>query len=319
MWQLLMTDEQSPQVIREMRSFGGPLVSIVIPVYNCESYLSEAIDSVLSQDYPRIELIVLDDGSTDASRSVMESYPESAFIRESHANMGQSATLNKGWAMAKGDILSYLSADDALLPDAIAEAVAQLKANPDAVMVYGDYQLMDSGSNTTKHVIAPDFSYREMVRDIVVQPGPGVFFRRECFDKLGGWDVSLRQTPDYEYWLRLALLGRFLHIPLELARFRVHEASQSFHSPTIEKSDEVIHVLERYFEREEIPPGIHSLKAQAISMAYIVAARFHLRARRGDIFRKRLGAAIALYPMAIFRFRTLRLLLNALKHRVLTG
>jgi glycosyltransferase involved in cell wall biosynthesis len=296
-----------------------PLVSVVIPVYNCESYLTEAIDSVLYQDYPRIELIVLDDGSTDASRSVMESYPESAFIRESHANMGQAATLNKGWEMARGEILSYLSADDSLLPGAISKAVEQLKASPDVVMVYGDYQLMDSRSKTTEHVSAPDFSYREMVCDIVVQPGPGVFFRRECFDRLGGWDASLRQTPDYEYWLRLALLGPFLHIPLEMARFRVHEASQSFHSTTIEKSDEVIRVLECYFEREDVPPGIHSLKAQAISMAYIVAARFHLRARRDHIFRRRLGSAITLYPMVIFRFRALRLLLNALKHRIRTG
>lgn len=296
-------------------SGASPLVSVVIPVYNCESYLAEAIDSVLSQDYPRVELIVLDDGSTDGSRAIIEGYPESAFVRESHANMGQSATLNKGWTMAKGDILSYLSADDALLPGAISKAVEQLKANPGAVMVYGDYQLMDSGSKTTEHVSAPDFSYREMVRDIVVQPGPGVFFRRECFDRLGGWDASLRQTPDYEYWLRLALLGPFLHIPLEMARFRVHEASQSFHSTTIEKSDEVARVLQRYFERDDLPPGISSLRAQAVSMAYVVAARFHLRAGRSGIFLKRLISAIECHPLVVFRPRALRLLLNALKHR----
>jgi glycosyltransferase involved in cell wall biosynthesis len=296
-----------------------PLVSVVIPVYNCESYLAEAIDSVLSQDYPRIELIVLDDGSTDASRSVMERYPESAFIRESHANMGQSATLNKGWAMAKGEILSYLSADDALLSGAVSKAVERLDAHPDVVMVYGDYQLMDADSKTTAHVSAPDFSYREMVRDIVVQPGPGVFFRRECFERLGGWDVTLRQTPDYEYWLRLALLGPFLHIPAEMARFRVHEASQSFHSTTLEKSDEVIRVLERYFGRDDVPADIARLRAQAIAMAYVVAGRFHLRAGRNGIFCKRLASAIGTHPWVAFRPRTVRLLLNALKHRVITG
>lgn len=295
-----------------------PLVSIVIPVYNCESYLGEAIDSVLSQDYPHVELIVLDDGSTDASKSVIEGYPESSFYRASHANMGQAATLNKGWEMARGDILSYLSADDALLPGAISKAVEQLKANPAMVMVYGDYQLMDAKSRPTEHVAAPDFDYREMVCDIVVQPGPGIFFHRICFERLGGWDVSLHQTPDYEYWLRLALMGPFLHVPVEMARFRVHEASQSFHSTTVEKSDEVIHVLERYFERNDLPPGISLLMAQAISMAFVVAARFHLRAGRDRLFWKRLGSAIGCYPLVIFRPRTLRLLLNALKHRLET-
>jgi len=302
-----------------MRSFGGPLVSIVIPVYNCESYLSEAIDSVLSQDYPRIELIVLDDGSTDASRSVMESYPESAFIRESHANMGQAATLNKGWAMAKGEILSYLSADDALLPGAITEAVAQLKTSPDTVMVYGDYQLMDAGSNTTKHVIAPNFSYREMVRDIVVQPGPGVFFRRECFDRLGGWDVSLRQTPDYEYWLRLALRGSILHVPAEMARFRVHGESQSFNSTSVEKSDEIIHVLESYFGHPELPPDISVLRSRALGMACITAARFHLRAGRDKYFSLRVLRAIGYDPLVLLRPRTLKLLGNAVLHRLRQG
>lgn len=298
-------------------SGASPLVSVVIPVYNCESYLAEAIDSVLAQDYPHVELIVLDDGSTDGSRAVIERYPESKFVRESHANMGQSATLNKGWAMAKGGILSYLSADDALLPGAISKAVEQLKANPDAVMVYGDYQLMDSGSKTTEHVSAPDFSYREMVGDIVVQPGPGVFFRREGFDRLGGWDVSLRQTPDYEYWLRLALTGRFLHVPVTWARFRVHEKSQSYHSTTAEKSDEVIHVLQRYFERTGIPPDIAKLRPQSIAMACVAAARFHLRAGRNGFFWRRLGEAIRQYPPIVFRARALRMILDAVRHRML--
>ena len=213
-------------------------------------------------------------------------------------------------------ILSALGYECETAADGL-EAVAQLKANPDAVMVYGDYQLMDSGSKTMEHVSAPDFSYREMVRDIVVQPGPGVFFRRECFDKLGGWDVSLRQTPDYEYWLRLALTGRFLHVPAALARFRVHENSQSYHSTTAEKSDEVIHVLQRYFERTGIPPDIAKLRPQSIAMAHVAAARFHLRAGRNGFFWRRLGEAIRQHPLIVFRERALRMILDAVRHRIL--
>ncbi|RME60123.1 glycosyltransferase, partial [Candidatus Parcubacteria bacterium] len=86
----------------------GTLVSIVIPAYNAGDFLHEAIDSVLNQTYPNIELIVLDDGSTDHTRDILSSYPKGSFYWESHPNMGQAATLNKGWAMAKGEVLGYL-------------------------------------------------------------------------------------------------------------------------------------------------------------------------------------------------------------------
>ena len=96
----------------------SPLVSIVIPAYNHDRYLGEAIDSILGQDYPNVELIVLDDGSTDGTRQILESY-HSRFYWESHKNMGQANTLNKGWRMSKDDLLGYLSADDVLFSQAI--------------------------------------------------------------------------------------------------------------------------------------------------------------------------------------------------------
>jgi glycosyltransferase involved in cell wall biosynthesis len=89
-----------------------PLVSIVVPAYNHADYLKECIESILAQDYPRVELIVLNDGSTDMTPAILLAYGD-RFRWENQANMGQSATLNKGWAMASGDILAYLSADDA--------------------------------------------------------------------------------------------------------------------------------------------------------------------------------------------------------------
>lgn len=293
-----------------------PLVSIVIPAYNAGLYLREAIDSVLNQDYPNIELIVLDDGSTDGTADVLNSYPDEPFYRESHANMGQSATMNKGWAMSRGDVLSYLSADDALLPVAVSEAVQALEERSEVMMVYGDYELMDNKSVAIRPVQAPDFDYRAMVADIVVQPGPGVFFRRICFERLGGWNTGLRQTPDYEYWLRLALMGPILRIPRPLARFRIHEESQSFHSTTVEKSDEVIRVLRSYFERNDLPPEIAALEARSLAMAHMTSARFHLRAGRTGEFWNRLMGAIRFYPPILIRMRALKLLANAIKHRL---
>lgn len=292
----------------------SPLVSIVIPAYNAAGYLREAIDSVLNQSYPNIELIVLDDGSTDATAELLNSYPEALFYRERHANMGQSATLNKGWAMSKGEIIGYLSADDALLPNAVAAAVNALKLHPEVMMVYGDYELIDQHSDVIRDVQAPDFSIRELVENVVVQPGPGVFFRRGCFEKLGGWNPALRQTPDYEYWLRIALMGPLLRVPELLARFRVHNESQSYHSTSVEKSDEVVSVLQAYFERSDLPAEISCLKPKSLAMANITAARFHLRAGRMEYFRKRIYSALHHDPLVLFRKQAIRLLINAIMH-----
>src|SRR5688572_17065204 len=92
----------------------APLVSIVVPSYNHARYLGEAIDSILAQDYPKIELIVIDDGSTDGSPEILRGYGK-RFHWELQTNQGQVATLNRGWMMSRGDIIGYLSADDVLL------------------------------------------------------------------------------------------------------------------------------------------------------------------------------------------------------------
>src|SRR5436309_8635113 len=114
-----------------------PLVSIVTPVYNQSDYLAEAIESILAQDYPHLEYIVINDGSTDRTVEVLAKY--SGRVRwESQENLGQAATLNRGWRRSIGSILSYLSADDVLLPGVVSSAVRILSQNPDAVMAYPD-------------------------------------------------------------------------------------------------------------------------------------------------------------------------------------
>ena len=161
-----------------------PLVSIVIPVYNGEKYIKEAIDSVLQQDYPNIELLVMDDGSEDNTLEIIKQYTESIYW-ETHANMGQANTQNKGWQLARGEVLAYLSADDAFLPNAVSTSVKYLLANKDVVLTYCDYYLMDTHSEIIRGVYAPEYDYIDMVVKIICAPGPGAFFRREGFEKTG--------------------------------------------------------------------------------------------------------------------------------------
>lgn len=293
-----------------------PLVSIVIPVYNAASYVREAIDSVLNQSYPNIELIVLDDGSTDNTREVLKSYPSGLFYWESHFNMGQSATLNKGWNMAKGDIISYLSADDALCPEAAFFSVEALQQNQDVIMTYCDYTLINDKSENIRQVNAPNFNYKKMVSDLVVQPGPAPFFRKALFVKIGGWNPIYRQVPDLEYWLRLGLEGDFLRIPKVLAKFRVHDESQTYMEASVGKSEECLQVIEEYFNMPNFPDAIRALESRSKASAHLFVARMHLRAGRYYQMVNHLRRMVEVNPKSIFSSRAVKMLINGILFRM---
>lgn len=253
-----------------------PKVSIVIPVYNHARYLSESIGSVINQTYSNIELIVLDDGSTDGTSEILRKL-EGQFIWESHQNMGQALTLNKGWRMAKGSILAYLSADDILYPRAVERCVKALLDNPHAALCYPDFDLINPSSDVIRSVSAPEYSYDEMVINFKCAPGVGAFFRRSIYERAGEWNPELRQHPDYEYWLRLGLHGEFVHLKECLGGFRVHEESQSFRSVSAYRGDEPIRIIKSYLERDDVPQRISNQSAIVLSNASFMAAQTHLR------------------------------------------
>ena len=285
-----------------------------MPAYNHARYLAEAIDSILSQDYPNLELIVLDDGSTDNTHKVLESYGNQ-FYWETQKNMGQANTLNKGWRMAKGEILAYLSADDVLLPQATRVSVKCLLGNPKSVLCYGDFRLIDADSMVIRKVVAPEYSYREMVTRFICAPGPGAYFWRSAFDKIGGWDSSFRQYPDYECWLRLGLLGAFAHIHEQLAAFRVHEDSQTFAQTTAERAEEALRVMEKYFLLPNIPGEILATKHQTIANTCFIVAQLHLRSGRYGAGFLQIYQAILRSPRMLFSLRVLRMLANGFFNR----
>jgi glycosyltransferase involved in cell wall biosynthesis len=291
-----------------------PLVSIVIPAYNHARYLDEAISSVLGQSYASVELIVLDDGSRDDTRKVLQRYG-TRFYWESQPNIGQSATLSKGWTKAHGEILGYLSADDRLEPSAVAESVAALGAHPDVVATYCDFNLIDPRSQVVRRVRAPEYDYRSMLVTVTCAPGPGAFFRRSAYEKTGPWDRSLRQMPDYDFWLRLGLQGAFVRIPKPLAAFRIHEASQTYGIVSAERAMEPVVILSRAFEHPELPQALKPLRNEAMANASLIAAQLHLRAGRFRDGWRAVRFAAKSDPRVLGSFRTLRLLANAAFNR----
>ncbi len=293
----------------------APLVSIVIPAYNHGRYLDEAIRSVLGQDYARVELIVIDDGSTDGTRAVLEKYGKS-FYWESQPNSGQSATLNKGWGFSRGELLGYLSADDALQPHAVSALVECLQARPEAVAAYADYSVINPDSQVVADMQAPEYSYFDLVVRMICAPGPGALFRRRAFEAAGGWDVSLRQIPDYEFWLRLALQGPFRRVPKSLALFRAHEESQSFGFSDERKAEEPCNVLAAYLARPGIPAEVARAKGQAMGQAYLLTSRLHVRSGRYVRGLVRFAQAVLRAPGLLLRKSTLQLAYDTLVARL---
>lgn len=292
-----------------------PLVSIVIPTFNGAAYLHDSIESILKQDYPRLELIVLDDGSSDETPQILEQF-SGKFYWESHQNMGQSATLNKGWQHSKGEILAYLSADDLLTPSAVSQAVVYLQENPDTPVVYGNYELIDQDGSSIRTVQAPDFDYQRLIAEIEVQPGPGAFFRREVFDRTSGWDTSLKQTPDFDFWLKAGILGDFLHVDETWAKFRVHNKSQTHAEASPEKADECVRVIDNFYGLPDLPSQVIQLKSRALATAHTVSARSHIRSGRFRSALKHLYQAFKNNQGILFSKQAWKMVLSGIRYRL---
>jgi glycosyltransferase involved in cell wall biosynthesis len=292
-----------------------PLVSIVVPAYNHAPHLAEAIESLLAQSYTKLEVIVIDDGSTDGTPAVLARYSD-RIACVTQPNMGQAATLNKGWHMARGEILGYLSADDRLEPEAVREAVRMLSARPDAVLCYCDFALIDARSRIIRPVAAGTIDYRDMLLKVRCPIGPGAFFRRHVLEHAGGWNESYRQMPDYDFWLRAGLLGEFAHIPAVLAHFRVHEGSQTFSRTTRERAMEPRAIVRSFFETPGLPAHIRALERQALSSADLVSAQLHVRAGRYGDASRCLRDAFRSSPRNLLSGNALRTLMNGFFNRV---
>lgn len=204
-----------------------PLVSIVTPSLNQGSYIEEAIESVLAQDYPRVEHIVVDGGSADETLAVLRRHPQVTWVSE--PDTGQAAAINKGFRIARGEVYSWLNADDYLLPGAVSAAVAVLLETGCALVHGGWRQVAEDGTPLRDVPVRPFDQRRQLeVANRVCQPG--AFFTRDAYWAVGGVDESYGYAMDYELWLKLG--GRFevRQVDRIQAAYRYHPSSKSVHS-----------------------------------------------------------------------------------------
>jgi glycosyltransferase involved in cell wall biosynthesis len=248
-----------------------PLVTIITPAYNYADLLPETIDSVLAQDYPNFEYIVLDDGSTDNTREVLASYDDPRLRWETHPNMGEPRTVNKGFEMGRGEYLIVVNSDDPVLPGLIRTAVEFMEAHPDVLAGYPRWNEIDAAGKTVQEYPTYEFDFVKMVKWFHCMPGPGTIIRRRAIELAGGRDVSFRWISDYDMWLRIALHGPLGRIPHVLATQRLHLRARTQADKSVAMAQEYIRLMERFYARDDLPPEIRAVRRRALGMAYHIA------------------------------------------------
>ncbi len=201
------------------------LVTIVTPCLNAARFLEQTILSVLGQDYPHIEYIVMDGGSTDGTIDILRKY-EDSLDWESAPDGGTADAINRGFALGKGKILAFLNADDVYYPHAVSAAVRTLRENPEAAGVYGDAWWIDENGDRIAPYPVRDFDRALLERECFICQ-PASFFRREPFESTGGLDPDFNLTFDYDFWLRLTRTFSLRRIDATLADSRMHPANKT--------------------------------------------------------------------------------------------
>ncbi|MEJ5241737.1 MAG: glycosyltransferase family 2 protein [Anaerolineales bacterium] len=199
-----------------------PLVSIVTPSYNQAQFLEATIRSVLSQDYPRLEYIIVDGGSTDGSLEIIRKYADRLAWWVSEPDRGQTDAINKGFAHAHGEIFAWLNSDDTYEPGAVRAAVRFLLDHPQVGLVYGDANFIDEEGRVIGKFDARQTDYRRLRRGYVHIPQQAAFFRASLWHQVGPLDPSFYFAMDYDLWVRIAARAPIVYVPQTWANFRLH-------------------------------------------------------------------------------------------------
>ena len=209
-----------------------PAISVIMPVYNGETYLAEAVESVLAQTFGDFEFIIIDDGSTDRTQAICEQLAkkDSRLRVISRPNTGLTPALNECIRLARAPLLARMDADDLCMPERFSKQVKFLAEHPEVVAVGTDHTLIDEAGRllTTLRQPSDDATIQKLALEgRIAICHPAVMMRKDAVEKVGGYDESFTVAQDIDLWLRLGEVGKLANLPDVLLGYRQHEKSVS--------------------------------------------------------------------------------------------
>lgn len=208
-----------------------PRISIVTPSYNQAQFLERTILSVLNQNYPNMEYIIIDGGSTDGSVDIIKKYEKYLAYWVSETDRGQSHALNKGVRQATGEFVGWQNSDDVYFPKAFQEISNIIRTDPTTLLVSGTVATIDEFDNVNRltKFITPTF--KRLLYEGMIMSSQGVFWRRDVHNHIGVFDQNYHHAMDYDFWIRLLKQGRATFIPrLIIGGFRVYSGTKTVES-----------------------------------------------------------------------------------------
>lgn len=296
------------------------LVSIVTPNFNMAEFLEETILSVLNQDYPHIEYIVIDGGSTDGSIDIIRKYEDRIAYWVSERDSGAAEAINKGWRRCTGELLWMLPSDDVLPTGSISSTVKYLHENPDIDFVYGDCYVIDAEGRALAVEHYSEFDLLRFITGLGItgldgrQPCmQGSLMRRRILQEVGYLDEDLYRGNDLDYCIRIGLHHRFGYLPEPLGCMRAHPGSPTFSGALghIFACD-IIRIYHKLYSRPDLPQELARIERKAWAGAHHAAAGSYFRGNHSRRVLDHLLSAGRLDPSRLFMWSFVRLFLTAL-------
>ena len=282
-----------------------PLVTVITPAYNQGIFLRDTIESVLSQDYPNIELYVLNDGSTDDTEKFLQEYT-GRIKWETHKNMGQTPAINKGWSLTNGEIITWLNSDDTYLPGAVRAGVEYLQAHPETGIVFADSLFTESdGTPLERTRPLPPFNYLDFVTNCenpISQPSS--FIRRVVVKKAGELDPKFYYFMDWDFWLRAGLYYRIDYIPELWSTYRLHAESKTV-AQSVKAAPELEYMYRKFFSRGDLTPEISKAKKKAMMNMYFTSGGYYLAGNDKKSAARMARTAIKQNPVGLLSVKSL--------------
>jgi glycosyltransferase involved in cell wall biosynthesis len=284
-----------------------PRISIVTPSYNQAQFIEETIRSVLLQEYPNLEYIIVDGGSTDGSVDIIRKYGDWLAYWVSEPDRGQAAAINKGWEHSTGHILAWLNSDDVYRPGALSRVAETFQRHLDAVVVVGACAITDIDRNVVGCKLARHLEPKDFLHDAGSVPGqPAVFPARRVIEEVGGLDESLYNVLDWEYWLRIGMrysCDRVVLLDSVLAEAREWEGNKTSLG-VVRGMAECRRILDQMYADPNLPADIRQLYRSAYSRTYWRQARLQHAVGQNHLARR---SALSAWRIAPGTYRPLQI------------